>query len=214
MLVNDFTSEDPVDIGIPTWREPRFWRDLLLYYCIFSLAGHWLEAGFCTLIKYGIVPGIYDPTLTMLWRDWLYPYPPEGIGFVICVLVLYPFKSWLVNRSKTRWAPLICSFAANTLASALIELCYGLLMNAQYQIWDYRDMFCNFMGQICLQNSLGFGLLATVIVWVVYPFLAKWLSRLPPRVMSAIFWIFLFFYLMLQCLYMLNASIPGVTVIR
>lgn len=33
-------------------------------------------------------------------------------------------------------------------------------------------MFCNFMGQICLQNSLSFALAATIMTYIVYP-LAK-----------------------------------------
>ena len=41
-----------------TW---AFWRDLIMIFCVFSVVGHWMEAAYCLPIKYGILPGIYDP---------------------------------------------------------------------------------------------------------------------------------------------------------
>ena len=35
-----------------------------------------------------------------------------------------------------------------------VELIIGLLFNRQYQVWDYRRMPMNFLGQICLPFSL------------------------------------------------------------
>ena len=29
-------------------------------------------------------------------------------------------------------------------------------------------MFCNFMGQVCLQNAIAFGVVATLMTWVIY----------------------------------------------
>ena len=31
----------------------------------------------------------------------------------------------------------------------LVELCIGLLVNRNYEVWDYRDRVGNFLGQIC-----------------------------------------------------------------
>lgn len=28
-----------------TW---AFWRDIIIYFCVFSVVGHWMEAGYCT----------------------------------------------------------------------------------------------------------------------------------------------------------------------
>ena len=45
------------------------------------------------------------------------------------------------------------NLAGRTVAGALIvttvELAAGLLVNRQYEVWDYRDQPLNFMGQIC-----------------------------------------------------------------
>ena len=35
-----------------------------------------------------------------------------------------------------------------------VELVTGLVFNRDYRVWDYRDMPCNFRGQICLPFSL------------------------------------------------------------
>ena len=35
-----------------------------------------------------------------------------------------------------------------------VELIMGLIFNRQYQVWDYRRMPMNFLGQICLPYCL------------------------------------------------------------
>lgn len=43
------------------------------------------------------------------------------------------------------------------LGSAMVtagELATGLLVNREYQVWDYRQLPLNFLGQICLPYSL------------------------------------------------------------
>ena len=36
----------------------------------------------------------------------------------------------------------------------------GLIVNADYQLWDYRENFANIGGQACLQNTTAFGVVA------------------------------------------------------
>ena len=72
--------EKRLDAAKESFYNPRtwaFWRSLIMYFCLFSIVGHWMEAAFCLLIKYGIVPGIYDPN-SQIWSDWLYPFPVYG----------------------------------------------------------------------------------------------------------------------------------------
>ena len=35
-----------------------------------------------------------------------------------------------------------------------LELATGFLVNRDYQVWDYRNEFCQFQGQVCLAYSL------------------------------------------------------------
>ena len=166
-----------------TW---EFWRNIIIYFVIFSIVGHWMEAGVCLLIKFGIVPGTYDPT-SQIWSDWLYPFPVYGIGFCACALLLYPLKNFLMRKTGKVLPALILSFLANALVCTLIEFAMGLAVNADLQLWDYSNMFCNFMGQVCLQNALFFGFVATLMTWVIYPVLEKLFRRVPNESMTVVF---------------------------
>ena len=179
-------------------------RRLLVYYCVFSLAGHWMEAGFCQLIRLGVVSGDYDPGNTMLWRDWFYPFPMEGFAVVVIGLALYPLKEYLVDRMDNHWLPYAISFFANMLLCVAIEFSMGLIVNADHQLWDYSDMFGNIMGQVCLQNALGFGVAASVIAWFVYPMLESLLRRVPNEVMKVVFVLTIAAYAIPQTLYLID----------
>ena len=166
-----------------TW---EFWRNIVIYFVIFSIIGHWMEAGVCLLIKYGIVPGTYDPT-SQIWSDWLYPFPVYGIGFCACAIIFYPLKNILERKFKKFVPTLIVSYIVSALVCTLIELILGLTSNADLQLWDYSDMFCNFMGQVCLQNSLFFGFAATIMTWIIYPLLEKMFRRIPNEAGTGVF---------------------------
>ena len=36
-----------------------FWRNLIMYFCIFSVVGHWMGAGYRLFIKWGILPVLF-----------------------------------------------------------------------------------------------------------------------------------------------------------
>ena len=192
-----------------TW--PWF-RNLVLYYCVFSIMGHWAEIGFCWLIVLGVVMGDYDFSHAQLWDWWLCPYPAEGIAVVLIALLLHPFKEWVLRKTGGRvWLTLIISFLVNMLVCASIDFTTGITANANYQLWDYRDLPFNFMGQIVLQNTLVYSIAATFIVWVIYPLMAKWLHRIPPRYANGLFVGFVAFYLFLEILYYVHIGPGGMT---
>ena len=58
----------------------------------------------------------------------------------------------------------------------MVELAAGLLFNRSYAVWDYRDQWGNWMGQICPRFSLMWiGLAALVLL--VYDPLEKLVER-------------------------------------
>ena len=191
---------------LKTW---PFWRSLIIYFCLFCIVGHWMEAAFCLLIKYGIVPGIYDPN-SQIWSDWLYPFPVYGFGTAACILILFPVKNFLQRHIHNGWAPLVLSFIINTLVCSGIELTLGLLqnqpINGVYPLWDYSDMFCNFMGQICLQNSLAFGGVATLMTWLIYPGLEKLMGKLTNTAANVLFIVVVIFFALVFSLYCINLA--------
>ncbi len=187
-----------------TW---EFWRNIIIYFVIFSIVGHWMEAGVCLLIKYGIVPGTYDPE-SQIWSDWLYPFPVYGIGFCACALLLYPLKLFLERKTGKVAISLVLSFIANALVCTIIEFSMGMMVNADLQLWDYSNMFCNFMGQVCLQNALFFGFVATLMTWVIYPALEKLFRRVPNEMMTVVFVAVIVGCAILYALYYINFPLP------
>ena len=51
----------------------------------------------------------------------------------------------------------------------MVELGAGLLFNRDYGVWDYRDQWGNYMGQICPLFSLLWVLLAAVVLLIYDP---------------------------------------------
>lgn len=170
---------------IRTW---TFWRDLSMYFIVFSFLGHWAEILFCRLILAGVFMGDYDPTNAMLWDQWLFPFSAEGTALAMVVLFLFPLKEWLLKRFNGQIRPaLIASFLANAAVCTSIDFITGITCNQDYSLWDYRNMPFNFMGQVCLQNSMVYSIAATLIVWVVYPLMDRALRRLPRMATDTIF---------------------------
>ncbi|MBO7674707.1 MAG: putative ABC transporter permease [Atopobiaceae bacterium] len=207
VMVNDFSKHEgtiereEVQINRKGW---PFYRNLIMYFVIFSVFGHWMEAGMCQFIILGWVEGEYDPTNTMLWRDWLYPFPMEGMAVVIIAVALYPLYKWLQKKFDNRIIPYVLSFLANALTCSIIEFSMGLLINADYQLWDYRENFGNIMGQVCLQNAVAFGVAASIIAWFVYPLMERWIARLRPEIVNIAFVVIAVFGGILWSLYIID----------
>lgn len=189
----------PFKQRVRTW---AFWRDTIIYFIVFSILGHWAEILFCNLILAGVFMGGYDPTNAMLWDQWLFPFSAEGIALVMVVLVLHPLKERLLERFGGRTVPaLAASFAINAAVCTSIDFLTGMAVNQDYSLWDYRALPFNFMGQVCLQNSLVYSIAATIIVWLVYPAMDRLLSRMPKRIADGIFFVHLGMYIFLAMLH-------------
>ena len=218
-LANGFKSNPHYQDGTHAFFRPKtwpFWRNLIIYFCVFSVVGHWLEALYCTFIRFGIIPGIYDPN-SQIWSDWLYPFVVYGVGAVACVLLLFPIKMALDKKLRSKTLSLAISFAINALVCTLIELAMGLMLNqpdasGAYPLWDYSDMFMNFMGQVCLQNAIAFGLVATLMVVFIYPSLEQAFSLVNRSTMSIVFILVTVGFAILFALYCINVLIPDITV--
>jgi uncharacterized membrane protein len=100
--------------------------------------------------------------------------------------------------------PYVLSFLANMLTCSCIEFSMGLIVNSNHQLWDYSNEFCNIMGQVCLQNALGFGVAASVITWFIYPLLERWIARMPEHVVNIAFVVIAIFGGILWSLYIVD----------
>ena len=203
-LVNDLskrTGDYDKENFVINRRGWPFIRNLIIYFFVFSVLGHWMEIGMCQFIIWGLVEGDYDPTNTMLWRDWLFPFAMEGAAVDIIALLLYPFFMWMKKRLNPQILAYVFSFIANALFCSVIEFFTGLCFNADLQLWDYSNQFCNIMGQVCLQNTLAFGVAASIITWWVYPLLEKFIAQVPRDIMNIVFVAVVVFGITIMALY-------------
>jgi hypothetical protein len=140
------------------------------------------------MIVAGIFMGGYDPTNIMLWDQWLFPFSAEGTALAMVVLLLHPLKLWIERRTNHNLKlTLGLSFLANAIVCTSIDFITGITCNQNYELWDYRDMPFNFMGQVCLQNSVVYSIAATIVVWLVYPLMDRFLRSIPKCLADAIF---------------------------
>lgn len=105
--------------------------------------------------------------LELLWRG-----RTHGSMFLLgglCFLILGRVGRWRLN--------LFARAVLGGLFITLGELAVGMLVNRQYQVWDYRSLPMNFRGQICPRYTL-FWIFLSPIGFLVYRKIA---DRLPRR---------------------------------
>ncbi len=147
---------------------------LLLVFYIGSFLGVAIELLWCFLTRgyiesrSGLVVGPLNP---------LY-----GFGAVAFTVALYRF------RNKGRWI----SFLGGMFVGSIVEyFCsWGQEFVVGSRSWDYSDMPFNLNGRICLLYSAFWGILGVFLIKTVYPWLAKFILKIPNRAGKWITWIF------------------------
>lgn len=133
---------------------------------------------FLLFIMYAFLGWIMEVTVTFIKshkfvnRGFLIgPYCPiYGWGCLLIILLLDRYKSH----------PVILFIMAIVICSILeyvTSLVMEKLFNARW--WDYSDKKFNINGRICLETMIPFGILGTLITYVINPFFEKILLRLP-----------------------------------
>lgn len=188
LRLHKITKEDEVGYFAPrTW---GFWRTLTVCFCVFSIAGHWLEMPYCWFMDhfFGLVSEDYA-----IWNDpWYHPYWVYGFGAVAMTLVIEPLKERIVMRCKTLWGAMLETFSVAIALSMLMELIIGWLVNqpdqfGRYPYWDNSQLPFNVFGQAWLVNDVVIALMAMLYVWLFYPLICKGFARLDPRVANVVF---------------------------
>ena len=98
--------------------------------------------------------------------------PIYGIGALSILLFLQPY----IHN------PLLV-FLLSAILASVIEYIGHYAMEKWFHVllWDYKDKPFNLNGRICLENSLGFGILALFVVYVAHPFIASLVGMIPQK---------------------------------
>ena len=205
-----YSFDEPLKQRVRTW---TFWRDLMMYFFVFSFMGHWAEMLFCYNIHLGVFMGDVDFSEVMLWHQWLFPYCAEGVAVVLIAVLLTPVKQALLKVFGGRVLPaVIVSIVVTAAVCTTIDFTCGMICNQNYEVWDYRALPFNFMGQVCLQNSTVYTIAATLILWVFYPLMDKGLRRMPLSVSDGLFFALLGVYVFSALLHFMYVGDVGFVV--
>ncbi|MEG0790770.1 MAG: putative ABC transporter permease [Gordonibacter sp.] len=175
------TREDELGRYAPdAW---TFWRNIAVYFCVFSVIGHWLEIAYCSFMN---LFGIVDAD-SLVWDDPWYPFLVYGVGVAVCAVLLVPLKERLIERRKTLLGAAILFFVITVVVCMLMELAMGFMMNqpnaaGDYPLWDNSDLPLNIFDQAWLVNDIVLGAVAMLYTWVLYPLCEKLLARIPERI--------------------------------
>ena len=105
--------------------------------------------------------------------------PIYGFGAIALILLVLPYidNPFLV-------------FLASLAITSTLEFVTHLVLDKVFHIklWDYSDRRFNLRGRICLENSLLFGTLGLLLIYVLHPAVARMLVAIPHDVAIALAW--------------------------
>ena len=83
---------------------------------------------------------------------------------------------------------LICS-TLEYITSVLLEIAF----NTRW--WDYSNDFLNLNGRICIETTVLFGILGTLIIYVVNPFFVNLLDKLSNKTINVLCCLLIFIFI-------------------
>lgn len=127
---------------------------ILLIFFIGSFAGKIIETIVYLVTKHKLI------NTGTLFGPWI---PIYGIGAVI-LYFLHPLKD------KPIWL-----FLSSALLSGVLEYFTGLFLDKvlHKSMWDYKGMFINIQGYVCLVSVVSFGIAGLVLNYLFLPFFDK-----------------------------------------
>jgi uncharacterized membrane protein len=106
------------------------------------------------------------------------PYCPiYGYSAIIMIFFLQRYES-----------DILVLFVMGTIIASIAEYVTSYLMEKLFNArwWDYSHIPFNLNGRICLKNSMLFGLLAVILIYVVNPFITSTLNQIPKNILMYI----------------------------
>lgn len=137
--------------------------ETIIYFFIYAVIGWICEFFYC---------GVIDKKFEN--RGFLFgPYCPiYGAGALLIVYILQP-----LSHSATGL------FFYTIIVCTPMEYFVGWAMEKVFHMrwWDYSNQPLNLNGRICALNSILFGLMGLLLVYVVHPFVVQLLGQIPTR---------------------------------
>jgi uncharacterized membrane protein len=115
------------------------------------------------------------------------PYCPiYGFGSITMILYLSGYRDNILTV-----------FLLGAIICSILEYITSYLMERLFKArwWDYSNMKFNLDGRICLQNTVLFGLLGVLLVYIINPFISRVIKLISPTIILIITIIFLLIFI-------------------
>ena len=115
-------------------------------------------------------------------------YGPWTFIYWIGALLIVVWNKFLAQYQMKKWKEIILFYLGITIFMTLVEFAGGMLIENIFHrtYWDYTNMRFNYGKYICLEVSLSWGVLATLINYLVLPWINK-LAKKIPKLVSLVF---------------------------
>lgn len=111
------------------------------------------------------------------------PYCPiYGVGCILIITFLSKYKNDFITLFFM--SIVICSIL-EYLTSYFMEKIFGA------RWWDYSNKKFNLNGRICLETMISFGILGSIMVYILNPFIESYILKIPNDIMTPLFVIIL-----------------------
>ena len=172
--------DDGVEVDLKSW---KFWRTVIIFFCVFSWAGHTVfEWPYCAAGATFFGSVSWDDEVL---ANPLKPYLVYGIATTVCFVFLIPFKHWICERVPSKWRALLVFYVISVFLGMAGELIQGFLQNQPvdgvYPLWDVHDYPGNILGQAWIVNDIFLGLLITVGTYHIVPKCHRWLIKIDDK---------------------------------
>lgn len=137
---------------------------IIFYFIIYSFLGWCLESIYKTII-------FRKPTNSGFLYGPLCPM--YGIGAVIMIMAGTLSNNILVI--------FLMSIVIFTIWEYLVAVVLEKLFKTKY--WDYSDIKFNFQGRICLKNSIYWGILGVLLIFIIQPSIEKLVELIPNTIL-------------------------------
>ena len=110
----------------------------------------------------------------ILFGPWTFIY---GFGAFLIIIL----NKFLNQYHMKKWKQVFICYVGITILMTLVEFIGGNLIEILFHrtYWDYTNMRFNYGKYICLEVSLLWGILATLINYFVFPWINKFEKKIP-----------------------------------
>lgn len=117
------------------------------------------------------------------------PFSPiYGVG--IAIFVIFLGKN---NDKRNVWMTLLLAALIGGITEYMTSLIADKIFGVEF--WNYKGMFLNINGRTTIPFMIGWGLGGTFLMKIVYPFISKWVEKIPFKVGNIIYYVVFVFIL-------------------